>query len=205
MARELDFEFQKLHRMGAVLPIRIAETKLAGVKRLVSPLEIFGSNRKSAQGYDIGIKKDYDDIVSNLNKYSNQYHKISSLIKGNPTVKTPKDFKILKPSSLEKIGVFDKASIDEIKKALALSHQAFHSWSSVPVEKRAKVIEKFGNLLHENRYFFYSLLIREAGKNIKDSTAEVREEIDFARYYAQRARELLSKPLQMPGLYRRNQ
>lgn len=74
-------------------PIRIAETKLAGAKGLVSPLEIFGSNRKSAQGCDIGIKKDYDDIVNNLNKYSKQYHKISSLIEGNPTVKTPKNFK----------------------------------------------------------------------------------------------------------------
>ncbi|CAG7592305.1 MAG: aldehyde dehydrogenase family protein [Candidatus Midichloria sp.] len=85
---------------------------------MVSPLDIFGSSRKSAQGYDIGIKKDYDDIMSNLNKYSK------------------------KPSSLEEIGDFDKASIDEIKKALDLAHQAFHSWSSVPVEKRAKVIEK---------------------------------------------------------------
>ncbi|MDJ1257226.1 MAG: aldehyde dehydrogenase family protein [Candidatus Midichloria sp.] len=125
--------------------------------------------RNKTQGYDIGIKKDYDDIVSNLNKYSKQYHKISSLLEGNPTVQTPKNFKILKPSSLEEIGVFDKASIDEIKKALALSHQAFHSWSSVPVEKRAKVIEKFGDLLHENRYFFYSLLISESAKDIGET------------------------------------
>ena len=180
-------------------PIKVARLKMETKSQLIKPLEIFNNTRASSQGYELGIKQDMDEINNNLLYYASQNYKISSLINGKQTVKNPKDFKILQPASLEEIAIFDKASAAEIKKALSYAYQAFNDWSKTEIAERTAMLVKFAYLLHENRYFFYSLLIREAGKNIKDSIVEVREAIDFARYYAHRAQELLAQPMQMLG------
>lgn len=63
-----------------------------------------------------------------------------------------------------------------------------------PVRERANILRNIANIMHENRYELYSLLIREAGKSIKDAIDEVREAIDFCRYYALQAEDLMANP-----------
>jgi RHH-type proline utilization regulon transcriptional repressor/proline dehydrogenase/delta 1-pyrroline-5-carboxylate dehydrogenase len=55
------------------------------------------------------------------------------------------------------------------------------------------------DLLEGRRAQFLSLLVREAGKTLPDAVAELREAVDFCRYYAARARELFGAPAEMPG------
>src|SRR5690606_38071034 len=60
-------------------------------------------------------------------------------------------------------------------------------------------LERAADMLEMNPWPFYSLLVREAGKTLQDAIAEVREAIDFCRYYPARGRELLSEPAALPG------
>ncbi|MCX7124930.1 MAG: L-glutamate gamma-semialdehyde dehydrogenase, partial [Gammaproteobacteria bacterium] len=66
------------------------------------------------------------------------------------------------------------------------------------IEERAEILEKTADLMEAHRAELFVLLIREAGKTMLDAISEVREAVDFCRYYAKTAREILA-PLNLPG------
>ena len=65
--------------------------------------------------------------------------------------------------------------------------------------KRADCLEKLADLLEENREELVALCHQEAGKTVHDAIDEVREAVDFCRYYASQARERFSSSVVMPG------
>jgi RHH-type proline utilization regulon transcriptional repressor/proline dehydrogenase/delta 1-pyrroline-5-carboxylate dehydrogenase len=74
----------------------------------------------------------------------------------------------------------------------------FDAWAARPVAERAAVIARAGSLLEAQTARFCGLLAVEAGKTLGDAVAEVREAVDFCRYYAQQAAEKL-QPIALPG------
>ncbi|MDE2029745.1 MAG: proline dehydrogenase family protein, partial [Alphaproteobacteria bacterium] len=79
-----------------------------------------------------------------------------------------------------------------------IAGKAFETWSKTPVETRAGCLEKLADALEKNRAALMALMIREGGKCIPDALGEVREAVDFCRYYAQRARADFA-PLPLSG------
>src|SRR6185312_13450512 len=74
----------------------------------------------------------------------------------------------------------------------------FRRWSSMPAAERAAALERLADLLEADRDALLSLLAREGGKTLIDGIAEVREAVDFCRYYASQARDLFRDDV-MPG------
>ena len=91
---------------------------------------------------------------------------------------------------------FDPTKVPALIEA---AHQAQPRWNAQPVEARAALLDKAADALEAQRAEFIYLLIREAGKTIPDSISEVRETVDFLRYYAAQARRLLVQPDVLPG------
>jgi len=77
--------------------------------------------------------------------------------------------------------------------------QAQQRWNATPVAARAQMLERAADGLEARRAEFVRLLLREAGKTLADAIAEVREAVDFLRYYAAQARRLLAAPETLPG------
>jgi RHH-type proline utilization regulon transcriptional repressor/proline dehydrogenase/delta 1-pyrroline-5-carboxylate dehydrogenase len=75
---------------------------------------------------------------------------------------------------------------------------AFGAWSSAAVEHRAACLDRLADLLERERDNLMALCVEEARKSIADALGEVREAIDFCRYYAAQARKEL-KPVELPG------
>lgn len=73
--------------------------------------------------------------------------------------------------------------------AARIAVDAFPSWVELPVDDRAACLERAADLMQERMPFLLGLAIREAGKSMPNAIAEVREAIDFLRYYAWQARE----------------
>ena len=84
------------------------------------------------------------------------------------------------------------ASDQQIETAFSEAEEAFTDWSNVSVETRSQCLETFANLLETRTPEFLSLLVYEAKKTIPDSVNEIREAVDFCRYYASQARHDLS-------------
>ncbi|HYF16674.1 MAG TPA: L-glutamate gamma-semialdehyde dehydrogenase, partial [Ramlibacter sp.] len=86
----------------------------------------------------------------------------------------------------------------EVNAALARAQAAFPAWSTTPVEHRAQALHRAADALQERLPQLCALLVREAAKTWSDAVAEVREAIDFLRYYAQQAQALM-QPQLLPG------
>ncbi|MDH8297460.1 aldehyde dehydrogenase family protein, partial [Klebsiella pneumoniae] len=74
--------------------------------------------------------------------------------------------------------------------AVALARTGFAFWSRTTADTRAIALERAANLLEQRMPHFIALLQTEGGKTIDDAVSEVREAIDFCRYYAIEGRRL---------------
>ncbi len=98
-------------------------------------------------------------------------------------------------------GVFPavrESRLDQVDAAMQQLQQAFPRWSSTPVDARAAVLRRTADALQAQLPRFVALLTREGGKTLTDGVSEVREAIDFCRYYAQEA-QLTLTPRVLPG------
>ncbi len=90
------------------------------------------------------------------------------------------------------------AGAEAVVAAMARLQAGFEAWSARPVAERAATIARAGDLLQAQLPRYCALLALEAGKTLGDAVAEVREAVDFCRYYAQQAVEKL-QPIALPG------
>jgi RHH-type transcriptional regulator, proline utilization regulon repressor / proline dehydrogenase / delta 1-pyrroline-5-carboxylate dehydrogenase len=82
--------------------------------------------------------------------------------------------------------------------AMLAAEAGFADWAALPVDRRAAVLERAADLLEARRGWLIALMAREGGKTIDDGIAELREAVDFCRYYAAQARRRLA-PRPLPG------
>ncbi|MEJ7746396.1 MAG: bifunctional proline dehydrogenase/L-glutamate gamma-semialdehyde dehydrogenase PutA [Luteimonas sp.] len=96
------------------------------------------------------------------------------------------------------IGQWHAADSATVELALKNAVAAQPQWDRTPAASRAAILEHAADLLEQRMPTFIALCTREAGKTIPDGIAEVREAVDFLRYYAQQARKLFA-PEALPG------
>jgi RHH-type proline utilization regulon transcriptional repressor/proline dehydrogenase/delta 1-pyrroline-5-carboxylate dehydrogenase len=96
------------------------------------------------------------------------------------------------------VPVVPQAQPADIAPALAASRAAFKDWRHTDVGTRAQTLLRAADALEQQMPRFCALLVREAFKTWGDAVAEVREAVDFLRYYAQEAQRIMV-PLELPG------
>jgi len=162
-------------------------------------LEIYGDTRQSSEGFEMGVTHHLDSVQNGIEEFKDTQYSASSIIGGNK-ISGKESRKIFSPMDHNKlVGEIYKADDTHILSTLDTAEDFFPTWTKTATSTRAKALLDFGDLMHQNRYELYALLINEAGKNIWDAMAEVREAIDFARYYAVEAARLMDNPIKMPG------
>ena len=91
------------------------------------------------------------------------------------------------------LGVVKTATAEDVAQACATAKRAQSQWAAR--DDRAAVLQRAGDILEQRGEDFIALACQEAGKTIPDAIAEVREAVDFLRYYANRAQHLTREPL----------
>src|SRR5690606_19185254 len=107
------------------------------------------------------------------------------------TVTSPADRRV-------QVGTWTGADEATVERALANAVAAQPGWDATPAASRAAILEHVADLMEERMGYIIAMCTREAGKTIPDGVAEVREAVDFLRYYAGQARTLFS-PAALPG------
>ena len=165
---------------------------------IVLPKDIF-SKRKNSSGLNIIIETQWKQLFFGVRKNMNNQWIFGSMINGNNITKG-KAHVVNNPANYEDSpGFIYWTDIKQIEVALNVAYTGFQDWKQVSVEKRAKLINNFANLLEDNRDEFIALCHREAGKTVQDCIDEIREAVDFCRYYAEQSVTLFSKPTVMEG------
>ncbi|HEY7379498.1 MAG TPA: bifunctional proline dehydrogenase/L-glutamate gamma-semialdehyde dehydrogenase PutA, partial [Steroidobacteraceae bacterium] len=97
------------------------------------------------------------------------------------------------------VGTVVAADESAVDAAITAASAAQPEWNALGADARARILEKAAHLFEANRGDLIALAIREAGKSLPDSVAELREAVDYLRYYAQRARADFGTPIKLPG------
>lgn len=158
------------------------------------PQDLFMPYRKNSSGLDLSDPIQYLPILEKIQEFSKHQRIIESISKAG--------VKVTRYSPIDRdklIGTIIEATPKDVEETLSRSEKAYKTWEKVPVKVRAAYLDKTSNLIEENRDELMSLLIYEGGKTIDDAIVEVREAVDFCRYYAQQARTLFDEPATLPG------
>jgi RHH-type transcriptional regulator, proline utilization regulon repressor / proline dehydrogenase / delta 1-pyrroline-5-carboxylate dehydrogenase len=97
------------------------------------------------------------------------------------------------------VGAVSAIDPDDASRMVAAARMGFAAWSRTAAENRAETLEKAADLLAHRSAHFIALLQSEGGKTLDDALSEVREAIDFCRYYAAEGRKLFGEGDAMPG------
>lgn len=97
------------------------------------------------------------------------------------------------------VGTRRDATQEEVEAAFARAARIQPGWDALGGDKRALLLEEAADLFEAHTDEFLSLCQREAGKTLLDGIAEVREAVDFLRYYASEARRQFEHPIPLPG------
>lgn len=163
------------------------------------PVKMFGAERKNSAGLDLTDTDALKTLQAEVETAAARDWSASPLIGGVAGASSTAAAVFSPADRRAKVGMVATATAKEVDAAVARAHRAFPDWAATPAAERAACLDRAADLLEANRGAVIALCIREAGKTIGDAIAELREAVDFCRYYAARARVDFGKPMAMPG------
>ena len=152
-------------------------------KQISAPRDLYAPERENSRGLDLTDVNAMHALQHELARWEQHYAVHGELPEGATAVLNP-------AAQNDVVGFHHYADIEQMKTALDNAHNGFAAWSKRSVEKRADILERTAFALERHMGELIAICIREAGKVTQDSIDEVREAVDFLRYYAVRAREL---------------
>jgi RHH-type proline utilization regulon transcriptional repressor/proline dehydrogenase/delta 1-pyrroline-5-carboxylate dehydrogenase len=152
------------------------------------PRDLFRGERLSGQGVEFGAQETFKNFLGELHMPSLPQAAI-----------TPHQRPVISPIDAQtRVGYITETPVTDVPAVMKKLQEGFRTWERTPVEQRAACLQRAADLLERKRGELIALLQLEAGKTLDDSLSEVREAIDFCRYYGNQARKLV-KTIPLPG------
>ncbi len=179
--------------IGEVIADPIAEAAALASKphpRIPLPAALYGGERRNSKGVDLSDPATLRPLVEAMAAARRPWRAVAGSIRERP---------VLDPSDRRRrVGTVAEATAGDVKLAVARTKAAAPAWGATAAGDRAACLERAADILERKMPELIALLVREAGKTIADAVAEVREAVDFCRYYAAAAGEFTG-PRTMPG------
>ncbi len=167
--------------------------------KIPAPPVLYGytgvSGRKNARGLDLTqgkIRADLEGRAVNLKAIS-----AGPIVAGKSQTKAGSP--VFAPATGRVIGTCRVSTDADIDKAFASAKSAYPAWDKLGGPKRAGILNAMADALEAKTEYFTALMAVEAGKCFPDGVAEVREAVDFLRYYAAEAKRTFGTPKRLPG------
>ena len=153
------------------------------------PLLLY-AERKNSRALDLSDERELQAVAAMVS--AERAKTATALADAGTIVREPSDTRRI-------VGVVQWTEVAELDRLVAAAAHAAPRWASTLVETRAACLERTAELMEARMLPLMTLCIREAGKTIADALAEVREAIDYCRYYALRARMDLANSIELRG------
>jgi len=165
--------------------------------RIPLPQDLYGAERRNSLGPDLSSRAELAALKAELEGAARRAWTAAPIVGGTdlegPT-RAARD-----PSHRARtIGTVADAGAEPIERALSHAAAAAPDWDATSASARAAILERVGDLLEAGLADLVALIVREGGRTIPDAVSEVREAVDFCRYYAVRARADF-EPTLLPG------
>jgi RHH-type transcriptional regulator, proline utilization regulon repressor / proline dehydrogenase / delta 1-pyrroline-5-carboxylate dehydrogenase len=167
--------------------------------RIALPQNLFLPERENAMGFDLSNPQDLQNLQQSLARYQTQTWQAKPLL--NNQIITSNDIGAVRnpADTRHLVGQVWHTPMADIPTAIATAQQAWPDWQAKPVAGRADALRRLAQSFEANRDELLALLLFEAGKTLADAVAEIREAVDFCRYYAAQAEALMARPMALPG------
>jgi RHH-type proline utilization regulon transcriptional repressor/proline dehydrogenase/delta 1-pyrroline-5-carboxylate dehydrogenase len=158
--------------------------------RIPLPLDLFGAGRKNSAGLDLANEDVLRALAAEL---AAPRHYLAAPLVDGPLeavgaagVSNP----VINPAqSADIVGQVSEATVADVDTALQAAANAFPAWEGMGAAARADIVARVGDLFEQHMAELMALAVREAGKSLPNAIAEIREAVDFLRYYAAEIRE----------------
>ncbi|HEX8572720.1 MAG TPA: L-glutamate gamma-semialdehyde dehydrogenase [Allosphingosinicella sp.] len=218
-----DFEFQRLHGMGEGLYESLVREQgyhtriyapVGGHRDLLAYLvrRLLENGANSSFVHQLA-----DERLSDSDLIADPVARIAA-VGGtrHPAIPLPSELFAPERRNSQGLDLNDRAELERVAKAVAppldfatptspaadelvtRALKGFDDWSKRSVEERSSALDRLADLLEQDRDMLMRIAVQEAKKTIPDALAEVREAVDFCRYYAAQARKHL-QPIELPG------
>ncbi|WP_374763351.1 bifunctional proline dehydrogenase/L-glutamate gamma-semialdehyde dehydrogenase PutA [Yunchengibacter salinarum] len=162
------------------------------------PGDLYGARRRNSKGINLYDETQRDAFLAAIERASTREVNATCLIGGKPGGGAAEP--VMSPSDgRERVGSAAFAEPDDLERAVQAAEAAFPAWDSRGGAARAAILRRMADALEAHMARLSDVLIREAGKTLDDCVAEVREAVDFLRYYAVQAEDGFETPIELPG------
>ncbi|HEY8573955.1 bifunctional proline dehydrogenase/L-glutamate gamma-semialdehyde dehydrogenase PutA [Phenylobacterium sp.] len=164
--------------------------------RIPLPVDLYGPGRRNSLGMDLSIAAHRDKLAAAIAALP--VLEAGPIVSGRLSTRdaseraAPADLSIV-------VGRVADATPADVAAAYAAASKAQPAWDALGGEGRAKVLRAMADALEANRERLIAVCTREAGKTLSDGIAEVREAVDFCRYYATLAEKQFAHPETLRG------
>ena len=166
--------------------------------KLPMPRDLYGPDRPNSRGVELGHRASLAALLDEIERGARGAFRADPLVRGQ-AVAGPERPVISPNDGRTVVGHVGEAGPDMADRAMEAARTGFRPWNATPVEQRANALRRAADLLEARRGALIHLLQSEAGKTIDDALSEVREAVDFCRYYAVQAMSLFDAGEAMPG------
>jgi RHH-type proline utilization regulon transcriptional repressor/proline dehydrogenase/delta 1-pyrroline-5-carboxylate dehydrogenase len=173
----------------------IADASHARHPKIPLPLDLYAPERRNSQGIEFGDRAALEAFMAEIARASGRTEAAPLL---NGIALGGRARPVISPIDGATIGRVTEADEAIAAAAMNAAEAGFAAWAAVPAERRAAALDRAGDLLEARRGLLAALLQREGGKTLDDTVSEIREAVDFCRYYAAEARRL-GVPQPLPG------
>ena len=164
--------------------------------KIALPRDLYRPERENSAGIEFGERASLASLLAEVHAGAEALAQAAPLVDG--VALGGSDRPVTSPIDGHVVGSVSESSEASIGAAMAAAAAGFPAWAATPVGERAAALERAADLLQQDRGRMLALLQNEGGKTLDDALSELREAIDYCRYYAAQARSHL-EPREMPG------
>jgi RHH-type proline utilization regulon transcriptional repressor/proline dehydrogenase/delta 1-pyrroline-5-carboxylate dehydrogenase len=162
------------------------------------PSGLYGKARHNSEGVEFGDASAISKLIAEVAAFGDFRPKATSLTGGVPVEGTTRN--AVTPIDASTV-IGEVAELEPAKAGgiVAAAEAGFPAWSATPSDRRAAILERAADLMEARRGLFIHLIQAEGGRTLDDAVAELREAVDFCRYYAAEGRKLFGEGERLPG------
>jgi RHH-type transcriptional regulator, proline utilization regulon repressor / proline dehydrogenase / delta 1-pyrroline-5-carboxylate dehydrogenase len=165
--------------------------------KIALPSEIFGAARRNSSGLDLSNELRLSALAAELGAIDAKPILAKPLVAGQAACGTPR--KIVNPAKRsDVVGTVEEADGSLVARSVGIAVKEGREWAQRGPVERTKCLELAADLLESHTAQLIDVIVREAGKTIANAVGEIREAVDFLRYYSRQVRDGFSNETHVP-------
>ncbi|MGR9459399.1 trifunctional transcriptional regulator/proline dehydrogenase/L-glutamate gamma-semialdehyde dehydrogenase (plasmid) [Rhizobium leguminosarum] len=159
-------------------------------EQIALPEALFGASRKNSVGLDLSNERVLEALSVNLSASARRTWQAKPILADGSETGTTRP--IINPADhRDVVGSVTELTVEDANRIVKMAYETLPEWSAVSATERAACLDRAADIMETRIETLMGVIMREAGKSAANAIGEVREAVDFLRYYADQARKTL--------------